>query len=76
MWALDKRFSKNIFDKNVNKNIAKKFIFFRKLKNLPNNKFNDYNWQGLKLASYFFSDYLKTITIIKDKNRKMVIYFL
>lgn len=40
------------------------------MKDLLNIKFDNYNSKDHKLALLFFYNYLKTITIIKNKSRK------
>lgn len=70
LWALYKRFSKIIFGESVDKDVVEDFILFKRSKQLPNSKFDDYNWKSAELVAYFFYDYLKTITVIQSKDIK------
>ena len=70
LWALRKRFSKIIFGGSADKDVAEDFILFGRSRQLPNSKFDDYNWRGAELAAYSFYDYLKTITVIPSKDIK------
>ncbi len=67
LWALQKKFSRIILGTNVDDEIAESFVPFGKSRDLPTSNFDNYQWRGPELATYFFNDYLKTITIVKDK---------
>lgn len=67
LLALQKRFSKIILRDNIDKDIAKSFVSFRKSRDLPTSIFDNYHWRSFELPIYSFYNYLKTITIVKDK---------
>lgn len=54
LWAICKKLSRTIFSESVDKDVMKNFAFFGKSKELPIIIFDDYNWRGPKLASFFF----------------------
>ena len=70
LWALRKRFSRIIFGGSADKDVAEDFILFERSRQLPSSKFDDSNWRGAELAAYSFYDYLKTITVIPNKDIK------